>query len=112
MYKHSLKHILLFFVIVAGFGAIVMLLWNWLIPAIFGLGAINFWQALGLLALSRLFFGGFGKFWLNHRINNMRHHRSPMFEKWAAMNEEQRKEFIKHRNHLRYARDFSNNCQK
>jgi hypothetical protein len=41
-------------------GECVKLLWNWLMPAIFGLPPIRFWQALGLLALARIFFGGFG----------------------------------------------------
>ncbi len=42
------------------FGYIVMLLWNWLIPAIFGLGIITFWQAVGIIILAKLLFGGFG----------------------------------------------------
>jgi len=41
-------------------GEIVMLLWNWLAPAMFGLRQITFWQALGLLALCRILFGGVG----------------------------------------------------
>jgi hypothetical protein len=41
-------------------GWIVMRLWNWLLPPLFGLSSITFWQALGLLALSRILFGGFG----------------------------------------------------
>ena len=41
-------------------GLVVMLLWNWLAPELFGFRAINFWQALGLLALCRILFGGFG----------------------------------------------------
>lgn len=36
---------------------ITMLLWNWLMPEIFGLTQITFWQALGLLLLSKLIFG-------------------------------------------------------
>ena len=39
-------------------GWVTMLLWNWLIPAIFGLGTITFWQALGLIVLVKLVFGG------------------------------------------------------
>jgi hypothetical protein len=35
-------------------------LWNALMPAIFGLPTIGFWQALGMLVLSRLLFGQFG----------------------------------------------------
>jgi hypothetical protein len=34
----------------------VMLLWNWLIPEIFGLPIINFWQAIGLNLLSTILF--------------------------------------------------------
>jgi hypothetical protein len=41
-------------------GEVVMHLWNWLAPALFGLRLITFWQALGLLALCRILFGGWG----------------------------------------------------
>ena len=41
-------------------GTVVMLLWNWLAPAMFGLRLITFWQALGILILCRILFGGFG----------------------------------------------------
>jgi len=42
------------------FGFVVMLLWNWLMPEIFGLKQITYWQAWGLLALSSILFKGFG----------------------------------------------------
>jgi hypothetical protein len=41
-------------------GEIVLQLWNWLLPTLFGLRQISFWQALGVLALCRILFGGFG----------------------------------------------------
>jgi len=41
-------------------GFIVQQLWNALLPAIFGWKAVTFWQALGLLVLCRILFGGFG----------------------------------------------------
>jgi hypothetical protein len=41
-------------------GEVVRQLWNWLLPPIFGWPQISFWQALGLLALCRILFGGFG----------------------------------------------------
>jgi hypothetical protein len=41
-------------------GAVVRLLWNWLMPELFGWREITFWQALGLLALCRILFGGLG----------------------------------------------------
>lgn len=49
----------LFLLFIALGGEIVRLLWNWLLPSIFGWRAITFWQALGLLALCRILFGGF-----------------------------------------------------
>lgn len=41
-------------------GEIVMQLWNWLLPSLFGWRPITFWQAIGLLALCRILFGGLG----------------------------------------------------
>src|SRR5258706_1563168 len=40
-------------------GEVVKQLWNWLLPALFDLPRVTFWQALGLLSLSRILFGGF-----------------------------------------------------
>jgi hypothetical protein len=45
-------------------------LWNWLMPGIFGLPAITYWQAFGLLLLARLLFGRFGV----HHPKPMRRH--------------------------------------
>jgi hypothetical protein len=42
-------------------GEIVLHLWNWLLPPLFGWRQITFWQALGILALCRILFGGFGR---------------------------------------------------
>lgn len=39
------------------FGFVFKWLWNWIMPAVFGLGAITFWQAFGLLILAKLLFG-------------------------------------------------------
>jgi hypothetical protein len=41
-------------------GQVVLQLWNWLLPPLFGWHEITFWQAIGILALSRILFGGFG----------------------------------------------------
>lgn len=41
------------------FGVLVMKLWNWLMPAIFGLTRITFWQAWGLVLLSHILFKSF-----------------------------------------------------
>ena len=48
----------------------VMILWNWLVPTLFGLPAISVWQALGLLILSKILFGrhwGPGRMYRRHR---------------------------------------------
>jgi hypothetical protein len=42
------------------FGWIVMLLWNWLMPSLFGLSAISYWQAFGIVVLAKILFGGIG----------------------------------------------------
>ncbi len=41
-------------------GEIVLHLWNWLLPPLFGWRLITFWQALGILVLCRILFGGWG----------------------------------------------------
>ena len=42
------------------FGWLVMLLWNKLLPSIFNITSITYWQAVGLVILTKLLFGGFG----------------------------------------------------
>lgn len=42
-------------------GVVVQLLWNWLVPTLFGWRQVTFWQAIGLLALCRILFGGLGR---------------------------------------------------
>jgi hypothetical protein len=75
--------------IVAIFGLVAMWLWNWLIPPVFGGVSITFLQAVGLLVLSRLFFGHFpGKPPIHRRL---------IREKWMRMTPEERREFIFHR---------------
>ena len=41
------------------FGFVIMWLWNWLMPEIFGLTTLSFWQSVGLIALVKLLLGGF-----------------------------------------------------
>ena len=65
------------------FGELVMHLWNWLIPPILGLHMITFWQALGLLLLSRILFGSWGSGGGNRGRRGRR-------EKWDKMTPEER----------------------
>jgi len=55
----GLKIALFAVLFVAIFGSVVMWLWNWLMPALFGWHVIGFWQAIGILVLSKILFGGF-----------------------------------------------------
>lgn len=43
------------------FGFIIMWLWNQLMPEIFGLPNVNYWQAVGLFILAKILFGSSGK---------------------------------------------------
>lgn len=69
-------------------GEVVQQLWNWLLPPLFGWRQITFWQALGLLALCRILFGGFG----GHGVHRSRF-RHRMAERWAHMTPEERERF-------------------
>jgi len=42
------------------FGWLVMILWNWLMPQIFHLGEVTYWQSFGIVILAKLLFGGIG----------------------------------------------------
>lgn len=102
-HSRTRKHMRLKFVAIAVlgiplFGLAVMLLWNWLAPAVFGLHSIGFLQALGILALSgsvccacrsRILFGGFhgrprGGFRGDRR----------MLERWEKMTPEERQNMM------------------
>lgn len=63
------------------FGYVVMLLWNWLMPEIFSLGMITFWQAVGLVLLARLLFGGFKHGGDKHKSFSKKKFARPEFEK-------------------------------
>lgn len=78
-------------VIFVALGLLVMSLWNALLPAILGVKAIGFWQALGILVLSRILFGGLG-----FRPGMFGAHRR-MHERWMKMTPEQREAFMQQR---------------
>jgi len=73
-------------------GEVIMQLWNWLMPVIFHLGVITFWQALGLFILCKLLFGfgkgghrgfGGGAPWMRHKME----------ERFRNMTPEEREKF-------------------
>jgi hypothetical protein len=70
------------------FGEIVMHLWNWLMPALFGLKMITFWQAIGLLILARILVGGLGG---GGGKSNRQRKRAGM--RWECMTPEEHEKF-------------------
>lgn len=76
------------FMLVAVFGlsAVVMLLWNYAVVAVFPIGPLNYWQALALLVLSKILLSGFrmgpGRSWKT-RGGHWR-------GKWGHMTDEER----------------------
>ena len=77
------------------FGLIVMSLWNWLMPMLFGLREITFWQAWGVLLLSRILFGS-----LNGGHHRDRRWRARLIDRWEQMSPEERAKFregLRHR---------------
>lgn len=71
-------------VVLVAVGFVIMTLWNWLMPALFGLHAIGYWQAIGILVLSKLLFGGF------RGGAGRRHWRHRIEERWEQMTPEER----------------------
>ena len=69
------------------FGSAVMLLWNGVLPAILGVKTITFWQAIGILVLSKILFGGFG---CRHGHHKSHSHGHDWHGKWMHLTPEQR----------------------
>jgi len=69
------------------FTAIVMGLWNAILPAVIGVKTINLWQAMGILLLSKILFGGFHGGW---RGRHKRERWMEMKQKFADMTPEER----------------------
>lgn len=73
------------------FTFLVMSLWNAILPGVINVSPISFWQALGILVLSKILFGGFrgGGGWSGRsgRWNQ------EMKSKWSAMTPEEREKF-------------------
>ena len=72
------------------FTAVVMGLWNAILPAVLGVKTITFLQALGILVLSKILFGGFRGGFGGHRG---REWKNKMKEKWETMTSEERDNF-------------------
>lgn len=74
-------------------GAVVMYLWNAILPAVAGVGALTYWQAVGLLILCRILFGGFrggGGHWRRKGFGGQAPH---LRNRWMQMSDEERARF-------------------
>lgn len=81
-----IKIILMVLVFFSIASAVVMYLWNWLMPELFGLPEIDLLKAAGILFLSKLLFGGFHK-------NHSGHNSPPWKKKWQNMPEEKKQKW-------------------
>jgi len=87
-FRKGVGIVLIVAAIAVALGFVVMGLWNSLLPGLFGFRPLHFWQALGLLALTRILFGGF------HRGHGHGfHRRHHMIERWQHMTPEEREKF-------------------
>jgi hypothetical protein len=76
-----------------GMSAIVMLLWNWILPGISTLSPLGYWQAMGLLVLCRILFGGF-HFNRHHRkVHEHFAQHAPFKDKFMDMSETEKSDF-------------------
>jgi hypothetical protein len=84
---------------IAALGWVVMALWNWLLPELFGIREIGYVQAMGVLLLSKILFGGFrghcgghGK-WHRHGLENMTPEERERFQNgmrgWCGKNKQE-----------------------
>jgi hypothetical protein len=100
-----IKIALLVILAVLAIGFVVMYLWNWLVPSLFGGPMISFFQALGILILCKILFGGFKKGhhhchkcgeggWKKHG-NWKQHLKEKLESKMATMSPEEKEKFKK-----------------
>lgn len=75
--KKIIGFVICFALIAALLSWIVMSLWNCVLVAVLGVSVISFWQAAGILLLSKILFGGF------HKSGNWGGRRREWREKWA-----------------------------
>ena len=85
---------IVFFILIAAvailvFGGVVMLLWNNVLASVTNVSTISFVQALGILVLAKILFGGFRGGWGPRRY----FWRQRMMQKWNNMTPEEREKF-------------------
>lgn len=89
--KKGIMFLFIFIAAVLVFGLVVMGLWNSIFPAVLGVKAITFVQALGILVLSKILFGSFGGG--GRRWRGGPAWREKMKQRWDNMTPEEREKF-------------------
>jgi Ca2+/H+ antiporter, TMEM165/GDT1 family len=87
--RKGLMFLVIFAAAVFLFGWLVMALWNAILPAVIGVKAISFIQALGILVLSKILFGGFG----GRHWRGSPQWKQKMKQRWDNMTPEEREQF-------------------
>lgn len=92
--KHFLKIGFFVALAIAAVGSVTMLLWNFIVPELFNGPVISFWQALGILLLSKILLGGWKKGWGRHYHGGKHHYwKKKMEERMMNMTEEEKEKF-------------------
>jgi len=115
IFKFRFLGIMMFLAMIAVFSVAAMFLWNILMPEIFGLPVLSYWQAAGLVILARILFGGLGPGRFapyGGRANGVGggfHQGNPFREKWMNMTDDERMEFVRtHRGGFSHFHEFFN----
>jgi len=111
IFKFRFLGIVAFLAMIAIFSVAAMFLWNALMPNIFGLPVLNYWQTAGLVILARILFGGLsGLGHLGQRghggYERLFRNGNPLREKWLNMSDDERKEFLRSRGDFSHFHDF------
>jgi len=67
------------FILLFGYG--FMLLWNWLMPEVFGLPVLTYWKAVGILVMAKLLFSNFGG---DHSKRSKKSHKRTKNRRWDS----------------------------
>jgi hypothetical protein len=87
-FRRGFMFLIIFVMAILLFSFIVMSLWNAILPSVLHVSTITFSQALGVLVLSKILFGGFSGGWRG-RPGRMQY----MRQRWAVMKPEEREKF-------------------
>lgn len=91
--KKAAAFIALAAVVTLVLGGIVLLLWNAVVPEVFGAPTLTYWQAVALLLLTQILFRGIGRWHASHHPGVRDRWKHKLEEKLAAMTPEEREQF-------------------